>query len=160
MPWNLPAPVHQTLQEQQTAQKKERPTVDKAGRFSVLIVDDAAFSRRMLRKYVEAEGYQVLEAASGQQALEIVKSHQPDCILTDLLMPDIDGFQLLETLQKQGQSIPVAIISADIQDASRQRGEELGAVSFLNKPVKEEQVRYTVRELLQRGGATLDATHQ
>lgn len=117
---------------------------------SVLVVDDAAFSRRMLRKYVEAEGCQVLEAANGQQALEIVQQHQPDCILTDLLMPDVDGFELLQTLRAQGCTAPIAIITADIQNTSRQRGVELGAARFINKPVKEDEVRQTVRQLLQK----------
>lgn len=121
---------------------------------SVLIVDDAAFSRRMLRKYLEAEGYNVLEATNGQQALEMVHQHQPTCILTDLLMPDINGFQLLQMLREEGWTIPIAIITADIQDASRQRGAELGAAKFINKPVKEDEVRQTVRQLLQQSGAS------
>lgn len=117
---------------------------------SVLVVDDAAFSRRMLRKYVEAEGCKVLEATNGQQALEMVQQHQPDCILTDLLMPDVDGFQLLATLREQGWTKPIAIITADIQDSSRQRGMDLGATKFINKPAKEDEVRQTVRQLLQK----------
>jgi CheY-like chemotaxis protein len=121
---------------------------------SVLIVDDAAFSRRMLRKYVEAEGCQVLEATNGQEALNVVAQHHPDCILTDLLMPDTDGFQLIETLRNQGCLIPIAIISADIQDGSRQRGVELGAASFINKPAKEIDVRQAVRNLLRHQGAS------
>lgn len=117
---------------------------------SVLVVDDAAFSRRMLRKYLEAEGCNVLEAANGRQALEMVQQHQPDCVLTDLLMPDVDGFQLLKTIREQGWTMPIAIITADIQDASRQRGLELGAAKFINKPAKEQEVRQTVRQLLQK----------
>jgi CheY-like chemotaxis protein len=117
---------------------------------SVLIVDDAAFSRRMLRKYVEAEGCQVLEAENGQQALEMVQQYQPNCILTDLLMPDVDGFQLLQLLREQGWTTPIAIVTADIQDTSRQRGAELGAAEFINKPAKESEVRQTVRRLLQQ----------
>lgn len=127
--------------------------MDDANLTLVLIVDDAAFSRRMLRKYVEAEGYQVLEASNGKQALEMVEKHHPSCILTDLLMPDVDGFQLLKLLREQGEEIPIAIITADIQDASRQRGVELGVTSFIHKPVKEDQVRQTIRQLLQREGA-------
>ncbi|HEY9624708.1 MAG TPA: response regulator [Crinalium sp.] len=121
-----------------------------SGVASVLVVDDAAFSRRMLRKYIEAEGCNVLEATNGQQALEIVQQHQPDCILTDLLMPDVDGFQLLQALREQGCTTPIAIITADIQDSSRQRGVELGAAKFINKPAKENEVRQTVRQLLQK----------
>jgi CheY-like chemotaxis protein len=121
-----------------------------AGMTTVLIVDDAAFSRRMLRKYVEAEGCHVLEAADGQQALEMVQQHRPDCILTDLLMPDVDGFQLLQLLRDQGWVVPVVIISADIQDSSRQRSAELGATEFINKPIKEAEVRQVVRKLVQQ----------
>jgi CheY-like chemotaxis protein len=117
---------------------------------SVLVVDDAAFSRRMLRKYLEAEGCNVLEAANGKQALEMVQQHQPDCVLTDLLMPDVDGFQLLKTIREQGWTMPIAIVTADIQDASRQRGIELGAAKFINKPAKEQEVRQAIRQLLQK----------
>lgn len=123
--------------------------MDTSNLVSVLIVDDAAFSRRMLRKYVEAEGCTVLEASNGQEALEMVCQHQPDCIFVDLLMPNIDGFQFLQKLREEGCAIPVAIVSADIQDSSRQRGLELGAAAFLNKPAKEAEVRQTVQQLLQ-----------
>lgn len=118
---------------------------------SVLIVDDAAFSRRMLRKYVEAEGCTVVEAASGKDAIAKIDQYPPDVILTDLLMPDINGFEFLELMQKQGLTIPTMIISADIQDTSRERGKALGAAGFLNKPAKEAEVRQAIRQLLEAG---------
>lgn len=121
---------------------------------SVLIVDDAAFSRRMLRKYVEAEGCTVLEAGSGKEALAMISQQHPDCILTDLLMPDVNGFEFLKTLQEQGLTIPTFIISADIQDASRERGKALGALGFINKPAKETEVRQTLRQLIETSGAS------
>lgn len=123
---------------------------------SVLIVDDAAFSRRMLRKYVEAEGCQVLEARNGQEALDLMTQYQPDCILTDLLMPNIDGFELIKMLRDRGCSIPIAIISADIQDGSRQRGANLGSAIFINKPVKEAEVRQTVRNIILQSQGVAD----
>lgn len=126
--------------------------MDESNLTSVLVVDDAAFSRRMLRKYMEAEGCKVLEAANGQEALDIVQQQHPNCILVDLLMPGIDGFQFLQTLRERGCAIPTVIVSADIQDASRQRGVELGAAGFLNKPAKETEVRQMVRQLLQEQG--------
>lgn len=113
----------------------------------ILIVDDAAFSRRMIRKYLQADGYEILEATCGREALEIVQNHAPDCILTDLLMPDINGFELLQMLKDQGFTIPTIIISADIQETSRDRGYELGASAFVNKPPKEAQLRQTVRQI-------------
>ncbi|MBW4440157.1 MAG: response regulator [Plectolyngbya sp. WJT66-NPBG17] len=116
---------------------------------TVLIIDDAAFSRRMLRKYLQVDGYEILEAATGQEGLEMIKSHHLSCILTDLLMPDISGFELLDQLQQSGLKIPTIIISADIQDSSRQKGMELGAVGFINKPAKEEAVRQAVRQIFE-----------
>jgi CheY-like chemotaxis protein len=120
---------------------------------SILIIDDAAFSRRMLRKYIEAEGYTVLEATNGKEAIEMVQEHQPDCILTDLLMPEMDGFQLIQALRAKNCEIPVAVISADIQDTSRQRAGDLGAVEFLNKPAKEAEVRQMIQQLLEPQGS-------
>jgi CheY-like chemotaxis protein len=119
---------------------------------SVLIVDDAAFSRRMLRKYVEAEGCDVIEAKSGKEAIALITEQHPDYILTDLLMPDIDGFELLQTLQELKITIPTVIISADIQDTSRERGKTLGASGFINKPAKETEVRQTLRHLIDSSG--------
>ncbi|MGL5807104.1 MAG: response regulator [Xenococcaceae cyanobacterium] len=117
---------------------------------SILIVDDAAFSRRMIKKYLQADGYNILEATSGKEGLEMVINCQPDGILTDLLMPELNGFEFLEALQNKGFNIPTAVISADIQDSSRQRALELGATGFVNKPPKEKEVRQIVRQLFQQ----------
>lgn len=113
----------------------------------ILIVDDAAFSRRMIRKFLQVDGYEILEATDGREGLEMVRTHSPDCILTDILMPDINGFEFLQTLQEQRVKIPTIIISADIQETSRNRGYELGAVGFINKPPKQDELRQTVRQV-------------
>jgi CheY-like chemotaxis protein len=113
---------------------------------SILIVDDAAFARRILRKMLQADGYEILEASNGREGLDMVRAHTPNCVLTDILMPDIDGFGFIEMLRAENFNIPTIIISADIQDASRNRGAELGAAGFINKPVKEAEVRQLVRE--------------
>lgn len=115
---------------------------------TILIMDDAAFSRRMIRKALQAEGYELLEAATGREGLEMVRTHTPDCILLDLLMPDIDGFAVLRALHEQGLKTPVIVISADIQESSRSLGFELGAAGFVSKPVKQDELRNTVRKAL------------
>lgn len=114
---------------------------------AILIVDDAAFSRRMIRKFFKSDPYEILEANNGREALEMIRLHQPDCILTDLLMPDMDGFELLSNLQTQKLKIPTIIISADIQESSRDRCLKLGAFAFINKPLKEDVLRQTVRQI-------------
>lgn len=119
---------------------------------SILIVDDAAFSRRMIRKMFKSDAYEILEASNGREALEIINTNQPNCILTDLLMPDMDGFEFLRNLQKQQLNIPTIIISADIQESSRDRCLELGAVAFINKPPKEDIVRQTVQQIFNPKG--------
>jgi CheY-like chemotaxis protein len=114
---------------------------------SILIVDDAAFSRRMIRKFLQADGYEIWEATNGSEALNIIRDRTPDCVVTDLLMPDMNGFELLQALKEQGFAIPTIVISADIQDSSRQRGYDLGAAAFINKPPKEDELRQTVRQI-------------
>jgi CheY-like chemotaxis protein len=113
---------------------------------SVLIVDDAAFARRMIRKILQVDGYEILEASNGEEGLNMVRNHTPDCVLTDILMPDVDGFAFLQAMRNEGIQIPTIIISADIQDSSRNRGLELGATCFINKPLKEDEVRQAVRQ--------------
>jgi CheY-like chemotaxis protein len=114
---------------------------------AVLIVDDAAFARRMIRKFLQMDGYEILEAANGREGLEIVRSQPLDCILTDILMPDMDGFEFINNLQLQGFKIPVIIITADIQEPTRTRAIELGAAGFINKPPKQEEVRQAVKQI-------------
>lgn len=117
----------------------------------ILIVDDAAFSRRMIRKALQTDGYEILEATNGREGLEMASTHTPDLILTDLLMPDLHGFELLQAIQQKGLKIPTIIISADIQESSRQQGLQLGAAGFINKPPKAEELRHTVQQLVNQG---------
>lgn len=112
----------------------------------ILIVDDAAFSRRMIRKALQADGYDILEATNGREGLEIARTHNPDLILTDLLMPDMNGFELLKTLTELGLNIPTIIITADIQESSRQQGLELGAAGFINKPPSSAELSNTIQQ--------------
>jgi CheY-like chemotaxis protein len=114
----------------------------------VLIIDDAAFSRRMIRKFLQSDGYEILEATNGREGLDIVHNYKPNCVLVDLLMPDMNGFAFLKALQDEGCTIPTIIISADIQEGSRNQSYNLGAVNFINKPPKEHELRQAVQQVL------------
>ena len=114
----------------------------------ILITDDAAFARRMVRKALEGDGHVVLEASSGLECLEMLKSHSPQCIFLDLLMPEMDGFGVLQTLREQGSTIPVIVLSADIQESARQQCLDLGAFAMLNKPPKAPEIRAALQKAL------------
>ena len=114
----------------------------------ILITDDAAFSRRMVRKTLEGDGHVVLEAANGLECLKMLQSHSPQCILLDLLMPEMDGFGVLQALREQGSNIPVIVLSADIQEIVHQKCLDLGVFAMLKKPPKKPEIREAVQKAL------------
>lgn len=109
-------------------------------RNQILLVDDDAKLLRVLTLRLEAEGYGVIAAASGEEALQRLDNIRPQMVLADLRMPDLDGIELLIRIQGRHPSLPVAILSAhgDIPDAVR--ATHAGAVDFLIKPVDRERL--------------------
>ena len=114
----------------------------------ILITDDAAFSRRMVRKALLEDDHVVLEAANGRECLEMVSAHSPQCIMLDLLMPEMDGFGVPQALREQGVKVPVIILSADIQESAHQQCMDLGAYAMLKKPPKAPEIRAMVQKAL------------
>ncbi len=115
----------------------------------VLIVDDSLLQRKMLSALVEAEGYEAMTASNGQEGLDLILTQSPDCVILDMLMPEMDGIQVLEALQAKGVTLPIVIITADVQEWMKIRCLELGAQHFLNKPAKQEKVREILQILLE-----------
>jgi CheY-like chemotaxis protein len=116
----------------------------------ILIVDDSSFQRRTIRRALAQEGYQIIEAGDGAQAMQIIASEAPDCILTDLIMPGTDGFAVLEALRDRHSHVPIIVVTADIQGTTRQRCLELGAAGFIQKPINEADVRAAVQRAIQQ----------
>jgi CheY-like chemotaxis protein len=114
----------------------------------VLVIDDSKLSRTMAVKALGDAGYTVVEAADGEQGITAMEQHQPDCIVTDLLMPVLDGHGFLGQIRRRGIQTPVVVLSADIQSSTREMCEELGISSFINKPIKAEELREVVRQAL------------
>ena len=102
----------------------------------VLIVDDDAAVRLLCAANLEAEGFHVLEAAGGLDALEQARRERPDLVLTDVTMPGLDGFQLAERLRRDERTsrIPLMFLSGEVGHANAQRARALGAVAYLMKP--------------------------
>ncbi|MGV8842631.1 MAG: response regulator [Pseudomonas sp.] len=115
---------------------------------SLLICDDSAMARKQLCRALPADWpVSVTQAASGVQALAIIRRGQTDVMLLDLTMPDMSGYQVLEALQAQKLSCKVIVVSADVQEQAVQRVLELGALAFVQKPADPDQLKNTLHRL-------------
>ena len=122
---------------------------------TILIVDDSGFQRKFLRKALRDGGFSTLEAGNGAEALEIAAAQQLDAILTDLIMPDMRGLALLETLKERGSEVPIVVLTADIQEPVEAQCLELGAARVLHKPIKPAMLTEAMTEVLSLGAASL-----
>lgn len=102
---------------------------------TLLIADDSMFQRFQAAKVAQEAGFSVFEAKNGEECLRLAREHKPDALLLDLNMPDPGGLAVLEALSQDMPTLPVVVITADIQETTRGRCLELGAKGFLNKPV-------------------------
>lgn len=115
-------------------------------RETVVVADDSALARKQLIKTLPAQwDVAVREAKNGQEALEAYDA-EARVLFLDLTMPEMDGFQVLETLAERGDPYLVIVISADIQPKAIERVQELGALAFLQKPVAAEELENTLTE--------------
>lgn len=114
----------------------------------ILIIDDSTFQRKIVASILTADQHEVIAAANGREGLEAAKTQQPDLVITDLLMPDMDGFLFLKEAKAAGIGTPVLILTSDIQTATRDRCMALGAAAVMNKPVNRECLIGTVRQML------------
>lgn len=121
----------------------------------ILIVDDDRDVRRVLRRVMEADGHTVVECPDGRDALRAMTEEQPDLVITDVYMPEMDGIEFLTRLREEDPDLPVLAVSggslatADfvLEDASK-----LGADAVLSKPFDIDEVRHTVRKMLAGSG--------
>jgi CheY-like chemotaxis protein len=111
----------------------------------VLVVDDSWVARLGMKKILAPFGCEVFEANDGLQALSTVTAASPDLVFLDLLMPEVDGFEVLKRLKDQGRTVPVFVLSADIQTTTVTECLELGARGCLPKPPSREAVEEALR---------------
>lgn len=119
----------------------------------ILIVDDSAMSRRMMRRIIENAGHEVIEAEEGPDGLEKYFLEKPDMVFLDLTMKDMYGLDVLGKLRELDPNARVVIASADIQDLTRELVTEAGADAFINKPLTQEKVVEAMNSVLGTGGA-------
>jgi twitching motility two-component system response regulator PilH len=108
----------------------------------VMVVDDSPTDKAYLRQMLERAGFEVLEAASGQDAIDMAKHDLPDCVVMDVVMPGMNGFQATRTLAKDPATatIPVLVISSKNQETDRLWALRQGAKDYITKPVKEKDL--------------------
>ena len=117
----------------------------------ILLVDDSAMARRGSRQILESAGYAVAEAEDGLVALERYFLEKPDLVLLDLVMRGMNGLDVLKKLTEMDEHARVIVLSADVQDSSRQLAEAAGAAGFLNKPVDRALLLSVVAKTLEMG---------
>jgi two-component system, OmpR family, phosphate regulon response regulator PhoB len=103
---------------------------------TVLVVDDEADVQLLCRVNLEFEGYRVITAADGEEALARVAEELPDVVLLDVMLPKIDGWQVLERLKadERTKAVPVVMLTAKVQDEDQIRGWTAGAAEYITKP--------------------------
>ncbi len=102
---------------------------------SILVIDDSWFQRASLRTILEDAGYQILEAENGRIGLLMAVKHEPDCVLLDVLMPEMDGITTLRKMREQALNMPIIMVTADIQETTKQECLSLGAQQVIHKPI-------------------------
>ncbi len=115
----------------------------------VLVVDDEAMIRNVLREYVEFEGGEVYEAADGMQAVMMCKQSDYDIILMDVMMPKLDGFSAVKEIRKV-KNIPVIMLSARGEEYDKLFGFEMGADDYVTKPFSPKEVMARIHAVLKR----------
>jgi twitching motility two-component system response regulator PilH len=116
----------------------------------VLVIDDSFTARSIVTRLL-TDRYEIIQADSGKNALTILSQGSVDIVLLDLLMPDMDGYQTLKALREHYPSIPIIILSADIQDSTRNRILAAGARAVLHKPPKQGELIETIEGLIPGG---------
>ena len=118
----------------------------------VLVVDDDTNIARILREYLEQAGFTVFTAYDGNTALHTLRRERPDVLLLDLMLPDVDGWDLTRTIRDDRSlaSLPIIMITARVDDADKIVGLELGADDYVTKPFNAREVVARVRALLRR----------
>ena len=117
----------------------------------ILVVDDDSNICELLRLYLEKEGYEALIAKNGAKALEMVEKFQPDLMLLDVMMPELDGWQVLRELRKKSQ-MPVIMLTAKGEVFDKVLGLELGADDYVVKPFETKEVMARIKAVLRRAG--------
>ncbi|MGI0488021.1 response regulator, partial [Pantanalinema rosaneae CENA516] len=122
----------------------------------ILLTEDNQANIDTISGYLESRGYRLILATSGQQAVELARSQQPNLILMDIQMPGMDGLAAIQQIRANGQTqVPIVALTALAMPSDRQRCLDAGATEYLTKPIKLKQLAVTIQHLLLPRSETL-----
>ncbi len=115
----------------------------------ILVVDDEERMARFIRLNLEHDGFQVIEANRGMQAIQLIRDRLPDVVILDIMMPDMDGFEVLQLVRENNQ-VPVIMLTAKGEEEDKVKGLELGADDYVTKPFSPRELVSRVKAVLRR----------
>lgn len=118
---------------------------------TILVVDDAENLRVLLKSYLTQEGYRVVTASNGREALFVTRQEKPDIIILDLMMPEMGGYDFMRHYSREGNA-PIILLTAKIEESDKVLGLELGADDYVTKPFSMRELAARVRAVLRRAG--------
>jgi DNA-binding response OmpR family regulator len=122
----------------------------------VLIVDDERKTVDIVRLYLEKDGYKVLTAYDGREALDAARQKQPDIVILDVMLPGLDGLDLCRILRNEGNKVPIIMLTARTLDDDKLVALDLGADDYVTKPFSPRELVARVRAVLRRAGNTTE----
>ena len=124
----------------------------------VLVVDDESDAIELIEYNLKGAGYQVFTAANGTKALEMARRHQPDVIVLDLMLPEVDGIEVCKTLRRNPETteIPILMLTAKADEIDRVIGLEVGADDYVTKPFSPRELVLRIKNILRRGRLVSD----
>ena len=118
--------------------------------FNVLIVEDDKNTRKLMQAVLRADGYNTLTAEDGEEALEVLGHSHVDLIILDVMMPNMDGYELTKVLRENGTTTPILMVSAKQTQSDIKEGLRLGADDYMTKPTDDEEMLLRIKALLRR----------
>lgn len=118
--------------------------------FHILVAEDDPSTRKLMEAILSGNGYVPFLASSGEEALDLLDSHHIDLMITDIMMPGIDGYNLTEQLREAGYALPILMVTAKETQRDKRRGFLAGTDDYMTKPVDEEEMLLRIKALLRR----------
>jgi len=118
---------------------------------TILVVDDQASVRTLVREYLSEQGFRVVIAENGRTALYAARQEKPDLVLLDIMMPEMDGYEFIRAHRKESET-PVILLTAKLEESDKVLGLELGADDYITKPFSMKELLARIHAVLRRAG--------